>query len=142
MSNAQILFFPIRSPITPAPDPVALYELNITLLRFAKTVDVSSRELTTLAGRYSRKTYGAFASRQVEIAEGEYFDDLGDRVGEDAINMFFQSVRSGEVFYITDIDNNDSILEVQLTGRWSSNRVTPADVAKFRHTFTVREVPQ
>lgn len=142
MSNAKILFFPIRSPITPAPDPVALYELNVTLLRFAPTVDVNSRELTTLAGRYSRKTYFTANNYQIEIAEGEYFDDLGDQVGEDAINMFLQSVRSGEVFYITNIDDNDSILDVQLTGRWSKNRVSAADVAKFRYTFTVREVLQ
>jgi hypothetical protein len=58
------------------------------------------------------------------------------------MTMFFKSVRSGETFFISDLDSADALVEVQMVGRESRSRVSAVDVAKFRYQFTVREVIQ
>jgi len=142
MSNFAVAFLPTRSPITPAPDPTEFFVINMTATQFNRSAEINDKQLTTLDGRYRKIVYSDTNQISIEVVEGEYFDELLDPLDDSAMTMFFKSVRSGETFFISDIDNADALVEVQMVGRESRSRVSAVDVAKFRYQFTVREVIQ
>jgi hypothetical protein len=100
------------------------------------------RTVETMSGAYDRIVYHTKDVIQCEIAEGEYYDELGSQLGDNAMKMFFTSVQAGELFYMSDLDDSDTLKDYQLVGRWSRSRISPVDVSKFRYSFSIREVVQ
>ncbi len=132
MSNTSIYFFPKRRLITPAPATDVLYQIDVTLTEFNLTTEIKSEENTTLAGVYSRSLYSEIDRYSCACVEGENT--------EDKMRMFVSSVIEGEEFFMTNLDESDRLMTVQLTGRPQRQRASAADVGDFRYSFTVMEV--
>jgi len=142
MINIAVAFLPTKSPITPTPDPTEFFTIDMVATKFDRIADVNDKQLTTLDGRYRKIVYSDTNKINIEVVEGKYLDGSLDPLDDSAMTMFFKSVRSGEIFFISDLDNANALVEVQMVGRESRSRVSAVDVAKFRYQFTVREVIQ
>lgn len=134
MTNTSVYFFPKRRLITPAPPTDTLYQIDLTLSAFDMTTEINSQESSTLAGFYSRSLYSEVDNYSCTVADST--------ATTDEMRMFISSVIAGEQFYMTNLDESDRLMTVQLKGRPSRSRASAADVGQFRYQFTVMEIPQ
>lgn len=56
------------------------------------------------------------------------------------MEMFLQSVAASEAFTITNLDDSDAVIDVQLSGGWSRQRRSSAFVNEFSYSFTIRTI--
>ena len=131
MTNTTIVFYPTRQPISPTPDPEVGYVINLTLTQFERSSDDNIKQSTTLGGILTSTlfneayTYGCAAEPFTATAE--------------EMTMFFASVKNAESFTMTNLDENDRVMSVQMIGAGGRSRQTSADINEFEYSFTVRE---
>ena len=116
-------------------DPSGSYTLTVTLEAFDMSEEESVKEVKTMSGivgksyYYSTRIYSCNTLKSGSLTEptaAEY-------------EMFLASVKGGESFTMTNLDESDATMDVQLIGAPSKTRPNHVDVGKFTYSFAVRE---
>lgn len=146
MAKTTITFTPKRAIISPAPplDEFGDYEpytIQISLSQFDHSEDVKKTSSTSLSGIIQESLYyytETYSCRSVVSAIKP--DGTGeDSVSTDEMEMFFKSVIAGEYFTMTNIDTGE-LMNVQMRGRPSKERVSDTHLNEYQYSFNVREV--
>ena len=131
MTNATIVFYPTRQVISPAPDPEVGYVISLTLTQFDRSDDDNIKQSTTLGGILTSTLYN---EAYTYSCSAEPFTATAEEM-----TMFFASVKNAETFTMTNLDEGDRVMLVQMVGTGGRSRQTNADINEFQYTFTVRE---
>lgn len=118
--------------------------LNVLLTAFDQSTNVSKKtNVSPYTGRQRSTLFYIGRTWGIQIAEEGTVtlpDTSTTDLTADYVEMFLQSVSASEEFTITDIDNSDAEVIVQLDGSWSRQRRSVVDLNKFAYSFNVREV--
>lgn len=113
-----------------------LYQLDITLDTFDMSEDALINETKTMSGRvekvfyYEKKVYNCST-----LPSG-----LNNEPTTAEMEMFLSSVQAGEVFYQTNLDEDDRNMTVKLQGRGVRQRTAINYVGSFKYSYTIREI--
>ena len=142
MSNCSIEFVAKNNLIAGVTAGDTVY-IAASLTAFDMTTRTEKVTNKTKDGSVSSSVFYVEDSYKMEmLAEGTFvFTNLAETPLTTAIiEMFLRSVNNSETFSITDLDNSDNIVIVQLISDWSRTRQSSADVDRFDYSFTVRKV--
>lgn len=142
MSNAFISYTAKRGLVdgTDIDDSIGI---AVTLTKFDHAVDVQKTENTTLSGRQDSRLRYINDTWSVEVSEdGTVTLDDGSTVDLDGdyMEMFLRSVAASESFNMSNIDDSDNTIEVQLVGSWSRSRRSERNINSFSYSFKIRAV--
>jgi hypothetical protein len=100
---------------------------------FSKTPDVASSTIQSMDGSVQQTTLDYF--RYVKT----YSTAVIDEADYPTFVEFLSSVSGGEVFAISDPEENDRMMFVKLHGKFSQSRATDVRFNTFRFTFSCIE---
>lgn len=116
-------------------DPGTTYQIDVTLNAFDMSEDENIKEVKTMGGLLAKSFY--YSTRVYACATLKSVDRSEPTTAE--YEMFLASVKGGETFTITNLDESDETISVQLIGAAGRSRLAYPDVGKFSYNFTVRE---
>ena len=108
-----------------------LVVLDVPLSAFDPDIDYSDSSNTAIGG-------------YVQTSEKYVRDIWSIKTAYDDVNtyadymQFLYSVLGGKRFSITDYDNNDTVVNVKMTGKWGQDSTRRFNAGEFNYSFTVR----
>ncbi len=143
MSNVVITYTALRELVTGVSSGDQI-EMSVDVTEFTPSYEWSKTDKLTKSGIQDSRDFYANMNWSVTIAE-EGTVTINDATTADLsgsyMNMFFNSVRASEEFTITNIDEDDAEVSVQLVANSTPTitRRDPTFIDSFQYSFTIRE---
>lgn len=122
-----------------------LIKLHVVLTAFDKTIRTEKKINKTYNGDVSSSKQYSEATHSlaiIDLGNVEFEDTSTTTMTPAYVEMFLLSVDNSEEFTITDLDNSDNEVTVQIatSSAHSRSRPSAAFINKFNYQFTCREV--
>ncbi len=141
-SNSQIIFTARRSLVSGVllDDEIIM---DVIFSKFDRSKRYEKKSIQTLSGDRSSSLLYIEKTHKIEMVEFGTVtlpNLLSIDMTTEYVEMFFDSVANSEEFSITDLDNNDQEIVVQLLDSPSRSRRAISYVDRFIYSFGVNEV--
>lgn len=134
MANVSIVYIPTRQLVTPAPDPAGVpIELILDVAGFEPEYETSTSEAMSKSGKQQASLYYDTTRFNVSVVPAS--------IGRPEMEMFLASNMVKEKFTITNPNEGDEVMLVQLVGRGNRSRFSTSMLDTWTYNFTVRKVP-
>lgn len=143
MSNATIEFTAIRNLVSGVTSGDTI-QLDVSLTAFDLSPDINKKTSRPMDGSAEESSLFYIGSNiSVSMLESGIVtlpSTATTPLTTEYVEMFLHSVAASEEFTITDLDNSDAALDVQLSGAWSRQRRSSAFVNEFAYNFKLRTI--
>jgi hypothetical protein len=134
MANVSIVYTPTRQLTDPAPEPAGTpIELVLDVAGFEPEYETSTSEAMSKSGKQQASLYYDTTRFTISVVPAS--------IGRAEMEMFLASNMVKEKFTITNPNEDDEIMLVQLVGRGKRTRFSTSMLDTWTYQFTVRKVP-